>query len=374
MTLFNSRNKKLSSKAVIGLGFGDEGKGLVTNALVHHVENPLVVRFSGGQQAGHTVTLPDGQRHVFSNFGSGSYAGAMTYWSSFCTVDPTGFKKERETLIEKGCSPRIYIDRNCPVTTPYDKMANQMAHMTAMPGKRHGTVGVGVGATWQREEDHYSLLVGDLEYPSVVAMKLALIAGYYEIPQDLVKSQAFLIHCEYLLENSVIVDGLPPLYDYIFEGSQGLLLDQDIGFFPHVTRSNTGTKNILTFDKNPEVYLVTRAYQTRHGDGPMTNTTLPLRVAENPKETNQKHEFQGEFRKTVLDLDLLRYGMQRDSYISQFTPKHLVITCCDQMEEFSYTFRGDYFICRDHQHFADDVSTHLGIKSVITAHSPSSLI
>ena len=74
-------------KAVIGAQFGDEGKGLVVDYLCSQVENPLVVRFSGGAQAGHTVWHKD-KTHIFSHFGSGSLRGASTYWSSTCLTDP----------------------------------------------------------------------------------------------------------------------------------------------------------------------------------------------------------------------------------------------------------------------------------------------
>ena len=67
----------MSTYVVVGLQFGDEGKGLLTNFLCQESPNSLVVRYSGGQQAGHTVVL-DGKQHVFSNFGSGTLNGNPT--------------------------------------------------------------------------------------------------------------------------------------------------------------------------------------------------------------------------------------------------------------------------------------------------------
>ena len=66
----------MKAYAVIGANYGDEGKGLITDYLCRQVENPLVIRFNGGAQAGHTVTTPEGIRHIFSHFGSGTLAGA----------------------------------------------------------------------------------------------------------------------------------------------------------------------------------------------------------------------------------------------------------------------------------------------------------
>ena len=88
----------MGNSVVIGLGFGDEGKGLVTNYLSS--PSSLVCRFSGGHQAGHTV-IENGKRHVFSNYGAGPLKGAPTYWSQFCTFEPIGFLKERAILRKK---------------------------------------------------------------------------------------------------------------------------------------------------------------------------------------------------------------------------------------------------------------------------------
>ena len=94
--------------AVIGLGFGDEGKGLTVNHLANKLDNPLVIRYSGGQQAGHTV-IKDGYKHTFSNFGSGTLSGAPTYWSKYCSFDPVGFAKEYNKLKNDGYDPVIFF-------------------------------------------------------------------------------------------------------------------------------------------------------------------------------------------------------------------------------------------------------------------------
>ena len=106
-------------KAVIGLCFGDEGKGRVVDFLDHS----LTIRFSGGQQAGHGV-IRNGEKHTFSNFGSSTLKGIPTYWSKFCTVDPVGMIRELNELMKINVNPLIYIDGDSPITTPYDKFYN----------------------------------------------------------------------------------------------------------------------------------------------------------------------------------------------------------------------------------------------------------
>ena len=95
------------NSAVVGLGFGDEGKGLVTDYLCS--KNPgstLVVRTSGGHQVGHTACR-DGYKHMFANFGSGTLLCCPTYWDKRCTFEPTGFVKEHGILANIVCI-RIY--------------------------------------------------------------------------------------------------------------------------------------------------------------------------------------------------------------------------------------------------------------------------
>ena len=107
----------MKAYAVIGANYGDEGKGLITDYLCRQVENPLVIRFNGGAQAGHTVESPEGVRHIFSHFGSGTLAGAPTYLSKHFVVNPILFNREYDVLVEKGIVPKVYVHPDCLVTT-----------------------------------------------------------------------------------------------------------------------------------------------------------------------------------------------------------------------------------------------------------------
>ena len=352
---------------VIGLGFGDEGKGLVTEYLC---SNPgtLVVRYSGGQQAGHTV-FKDKIRHIFSNFGSGTLSGTPTYWSKFCTVDPIGLMNELHILLKKGVLPTLFIHKKCPITTPYDTKHNQICD------KNNGTCGVGVGRTIVREENHYSLLVGDILFPSVFKMKLDLIKYYYRIHEK-ISLNRFNECIEGIKNNHIIfVDEKPDCIHTVFEGSQGLLLDQNIGFFPHVTHGSVGLKNIIvrgTDFADMEVYLVTRAYQTRHGKGPMTNENIPHNILLDKDETNITNKFQGEFRRSLLDLDLLKYAIDKE-YQLKYVKKTLVITCLDHIiNEYRYTHKGNIVYCDDEDQFIDQISSLLGITNILISRTPYS--
>lgn len=389
-------------KAVIGLGFGDEGKGITTDFLCSHSVHPLVIRYSGGQQAGHTV-LRNGVRHVFSNIGSGSMQGIPTYWSKFCTVDPIGLVNEISILKEKwkklhgtDLDFKLYIDERCPITTPYDTYQNQVEARA----KGHGSCGVGVGTTQKREEQRYSLTFGDLYNSFVFQTKLDLVRAYYislhhaEADQKSfdkmisLNTKRFNDCCQMIKELTYIkpVFGLPKnekigghlvrtYSSFIFEGSQGLLLDQQYGFFPHVTRSNTGSKNIIEIcgDNSIEYYLVTRAYQTRHGNGPMSNDKLGHNINLDENETNVTNEFQGNFRRSLLDVSLLEYGINKDEGIRNSSNKTLVITCLDHIvNEYRFTYNGQIVFCDNENDFVNKVSSLLKIKKVIISRSADS--
>jgi adenylosuccinate synthase len=360
-------------QAVIGLGFGDEGKGKVVSALAALSVRALVIRYCGGQQAGHHVVRLDGSDHVFSNFGSGTLQGHSSCWMPYCTVDPVGLMNELDDLHAKGVRPTLFIHRDCPITTPYEKVYNRLADKN----NKHGSCGVGVGQTIQRQEDHFSIVAEDMLHPAVLRIKLKMLREHYYFQGNDINTEEFFGACQEVTRaNGIIITGAFPAktFDYdtvIFEGSQGILLDQEIGFFPHVTRSSTGTANIRRMGFDPEIFLVTRAYQTRHGNGPMTNETELFNVPINPYENNTSTGFQGEFRRTIMDLDLLKYAIRRDRGLRDNPKLSLVITCLDLMPgQYKLTRAGQVFTFETEQEFVEEIRHTLAIPKVYLSRSP----
>jgi len=335
---------------VLGLGFGDEGKGATVNALCKDPENTLVVRFNGGHQVGHTV-VHNGINHPFSNFGSGTLKGVPTYWTEYCTVNPSAVMKEGNILRAKGINPVVIYNANAMITTPYDILHN----IRSTNNLSHGTVGVGFGKTIQRNEDFYHLYVRDLMYPIIRDEKLKNIRDYVynktkddRIFDEIVKTRIneFQIACEHLVQNYQIVNNFSEILkwnnDIIFEGGQGIMLDMDYGFFPYATYSNTTSKNAIALiqkwgiaERLINTYYITRAYQTRHGNGFMCNEDLDNSYIKiNPTETNVDTGTQGVFRRAMLDLEQLKYAISCDSYHNYpESRKNLVITCYDHVGE-----------------------------------------
>ena len=138
---------------VCGLGFGDEGKGSVTDFLCSsRSRDPAhaVVRFNGGGQAGHNVVTADGRHHTFAQFGSGSFTpGVRTHLSRFMLVDPLALAAEAAHLIAAGVPGalgRLTVDRDARLVTPYHQAANR-ARELARGRDRHGSCGMGIGET-----------------------------------------------------------------------------------------------------------------------------------------------------------------------------------------------------------------------------------
>lgn len=457
---------QIKSNIVIGMGFGDEGKGRVTAWLADKMSRTTpapprdsatcVVRFSGGQQAGHTVVSKFDKmipytfesdkcrhqiRHVFSTLGSGTLSGFKTYVSKYCVFDPQCAVNEfrvlgRELEDElagvpvKGLDmistdiaarkvggkywmylPKCVIDPRVPLTTPYEVYVNRHSDDTVADG----TCGMGVWATRVREAAGFSITAGDMRYPAVLRAKLKSLADWYHksgaLPADVdIDLDGWLSAVDLIIEDSrrhFSIGPCPACSDgLIFEGSQGLLLDQTHGFAPNTTPSDIGLSNLTAFDGNlgfgkrpinmlndiflqnngddmrdvvfsSDIYLVTRAYQTRHGAGFMTNETLPHNIAADPDETNVTNEWQKDFRRSVLDVDLLNYALDRhmicETVDGTKSRLHLVVTCVDHVRDaLCFTENGklrqfsdtDEFIAEigsalfDHRQIAGKVELH----------------
>lgn len=345
---------------VVGLGFGDEGKGLSTDYLCSKTEKPLVVRFNGGHQAGHTVVLPNGKKHIFACFGSGTLRNVPTYWSKFCTFSPAILLEEYKELIAIQSEPVIYINNLCPVTTHYDILYNRALEATRADS-RHGSCGVGFGATIERHQNSpIKLFVQDLLYPQIYTNKLKSIRSYYQHKINHETNFDFdqFNHDEEDLTFSLLIDKLNELIadkiinicsdkfifsdnqsweTIIFEGAQGILLDMDFGTYPFVTRSNSTSINALQIVKDNlpietpiEIVYITRCYQTRHGAGPFKRNS-PLKLLDNA-ETNRYNEHQGEFYVDYLDIDNLNYALRCDSNFTYGVKKNLIVTCLDHID------------------------------------------
>lgn len=340
---------------VLGLGFGDEGKGMVTDSLCLNATNPLCIRFNGGQQAGHTVAYETGRTHHYSSLGAGSLRGIPTYWSKYCTFSPCYFMCEVEEL---GIQPIYYLDSRSPITTHYDVLYNR-AYERSRGDEKLGSSGMGHSTTVNRESDGLKFSVKSIVQESELINGLTLIRAYYADKFEKIgvsfngfdhdKEDYLFINCVDRMKkipSYQIVDAgesisnvLSSFSTFIFEGAQGILLDKEFGTKPYVTQSNTTSKNALEFIKENlniqkgeiEIVYVTRAYLTRHGKGPFTECLRSDSLNKDVTDQVPYNEFQGFFKLGYLDIDLLRYSICCDEMFSVGCKKSLVVTCLDHM-------------------------------------------
>jgi adenylosuccinate synthase len=336
-------------KAIItvGLGFGDEGKGATVDYLVRQLAAELVVRYSGGAQAGHSVELPDGRRHAFSQFGAGTLAGARTWLGPRMIVSPATLTPEAEHLVSLGVDDPWSLLSAHPdalVATEYHAAMNRLREL-ARGDDRHGSCGLGIGETrhyWLRYGGD-ALTMGDLADRRVLVQKLTLLRDrmlleMQELPRldrqwaaamhgTLPAAQADLLLSS--MERVATSAEMPRAETVIFEGAQGVLLDEWHGFHPYTTWSTVTPLHALELAAehgidDVTVLGLTRAYSTRHGAGPFPtwdrDFTATLRDAGNP--TNA---WQGSLRAGPLDLVLLDYAAR----ICRIDA--LAVTCLDQL-------------------------------------------
>ena len=329
----------MKARVVIGANFGDEGKGLVTDYLCSKGAG-VVVRFNGGANAGHTVVTPEGERHVFRHFGSGTFLGVPTFLSQFFICNPILFFEERTHLIELGFHPDVYAHPDCLITTFGDMLINQIRE-TDRADKRHGSCGVGIHETIVRSEKlpHLKITLGDLwNAGNQLESQLSEICDKYAMFRAKTKFDVsaiphFIEACNHFADY-VKPLGIGQCKDPVFEGAQGLLLDQsNKEFFPHVTHSNTGMKNVEVLCQQAgitekEIYYVSRTYLTRHGAGTLPGEDETLSYED---DTNHRTQFQGAIRFAPLDNpDAMLDRIHKDG--NKSGKYSLVFTHCDQLQ------------------------------------------
>lgn len=342
--------------SLLGLGFGDCGKGLFTDHLSRAQGAHTVVRFNGGAQAGHNVVLPDGRHHTFSQFGAGSFVpGVRTLLASPVVVHPSGLLAEHAALCRVGVADgleRLQIDARCRVTTPFHQAAGRLREW-ARGAQAHGTCGVGVGETVRHaltapdEVLHY----GDLRNPQAALDRLEAIrrrlrsefADHPPMHADWASERALLdspqVAQRWLDLSRACVEQVPASdLDAVatqlsrpgvvlFEGAQGVLLDETHGFHPHTTWSTISTRAVEAVLRDagigaPVQHLgVLRTYLTRHGAGPLPTFDAALDGLSEPH--NPDAGWQGRFRRGHPDALLLRYALRAVGRLDGLLVSHL---------------------------------------------------
>ena len=364
----------------VDLGFGDAGKGSIVDFLTRFYGAHTVIRYNGGAQAGHRVVTfaTDGltrQEHVFAQFGAGTLAGAGTHLSRFMLLDPLAMMAEAAHLQTLGITDafqRTTIDEQAVVITPFQRAVNRLRELVR-GADRHGSCGMGIGETVadQLAYGNRVLVAGDLRHRDRLYTKLAFLRRV-----NLAKIQPYqaqLATCEQasaelaMLRDPAWDEWLLTAYgDFvaqapivpahywpallarpgtiIFEGAQGVLLDEWVGFHPHTTWSTTTLANAeqLLAEANYTGQVtrigITRAYATRHGAGPFVSEDAML-TRSLPDACNDFGAWQQGFRVGWLDLVMLRYALAVVGPLD-----YLAVTCLDRLAPL-----GELKLCTEYQ-------------------------
>jgi adenylosuccinate synthase len=349
----------LRAYIVVDLGFGDSGKGLLTDFLVAHLGAGVVVRYNGGAQAGHNVITADGRHHTYSQFGSGAFHPSVkTYLSRDVVIHPTALLIEGNILEGKGVREpfsHLRLSDQALVITPFHQASNRIRE-TLRGSSRHGSCGVGVGDAVEDALAHAesSIRAGDLRSPALLRRKLHVLREYKreqildlcrEIPPDSALAREFQVFTKedvldawmvsisridelgLIVDDSVLERWLRNTDTVIFEGAQGVLLDADAGFHPYTTWSNcTAVKAfelIQEMAPNSGAFQigVMRSYAMRHGPGPLPTEahTLSSLISEH----NQYNDWQGAVRYGWFDPVLARYALSVVGKVDSLVVTHM---------------------------------------------------
>ena len=345
---------------VIDLAFGDCGKGAVVDFLTRRHDAHTVVRFNGGPQAGHNVVTPDGRHHTFSQFGSGTFVpGVRTLLSRFMLIEPYALLNEAAHLAQIGVPDaphRLIIDRRSPVITPAHQAANRLREI-ARGDAAHGTCGMGVGETMQDLLEHPELAIHAADLPDGprIARKLRAVCQYkVEQLRDVISAAARHPAARSVLDTLLRPSWVDTAVDkysqvaslanivneravkqllrepgtVVFEGAQGVLLDEWFGFHPHTTWSTTTFANAQTlldeagYEGERTRVGVLRTYFTRHGPGPFVTEDPSLRPLL-PEPHNADAGWQGRFRVGAFDAVAARYALAVAGGADWLTLTHL---------------------------------------------------
>jgi adenylosuccinate synthase len=305
----------------VGLGFGDEAKGATCDYLCRRLKADLVVRYCGGCQAAHNVVLPDGTHHTFSQFGSGTFSGVSTYLGPDVIISPLAMVNEANHLIDIGLRnpwASLRVDERCLIATPYHQSLNRFRERNR-GNECHGSCGMGVGAT--REHAIYynddALRVQDLASYSNTITKLRKIQQWVHESAghpitDHMDSYSVYDRLHDASSKMPIVREMPRFKMAIFEGAQGILLDENHGCHPYTTWSTVTLKHAIELLRNTDIEVnvmgCIRSYMTRHGAGPLSLENPNLIGAADA--SNPPNEWQGRMRYAPLDLNILSHSKE----------------------------------------------------------------
>ena len=279
----------MSNVVIVGVQWGDEGKGKFVDLLAQEID--YVVRFQGGNNAGHTVIV-DGKKAALHLVPSGIlHEGKICLIGNGVVLDPVVFVEELDTLIGQGVdvSPnRLKISSKTHLIMPYHKVLDKARENKLEKGQKIGTTGRGIGPCYEDKVGRVGVRASDLADPDLLKAKIAaalkeknvLFTALYGIDAlavDAVFDEVMAVAPRIIPHLTDVSSELEQAWNegksVLFEGAQGIHLDIDHGTYPFVTSSNTVSGNAAAGsgvgpNKLDRIIGILKAYTTRVGEGP----------------------------------------------------------------------------------------------------------
>ncbi len=270
---------------ILGLQWGDEGKGKVVDVLTPRYE--VVARFQGGPNAGHTLEF-GGEKYILRSIPSGIFQGGKTnVIGNGVVLDAILFRAEAEELAKSGhdLTKQLCISKKAHLILPTHRMLDA-AYEAAKGSAKIGTTGKGIGPTYTDKISRNGMRVGDLLSPDfktiyakakarheAILRSLNYAYDIAELERQWFEAVEYLKRFRIIDSEYFVNDCLNKGRSILAEGAQGTLLDVDFGSYPFVTSSNTVCAGVCTGlglapNRIGEVYGIFKAYCTRVGSGP----------------------------------------------------------------------------------------------------------
>ena len=336
---------------LLGLQWGDEGKGKVVDVLAPQYE--IVARFQGGPNAGHTLEF-DGIKHVLHQIPSGIFRSQiLNIIGNGVVLDPIVLKREIDGLAKFNIDYKknLVISKKATIIIPTHKLLDA-AYEQSKGDKKIGSTLKGIGPTYQDKIGRSALRVGDIlsddfqEKYDVLVGKHKTTLSYYNYPLDALAEmeEQFFAAIEFfktlnLIDSEYVVnDAFADNKKILAEGAQGSLLDIDFGSYPFVTSSSTMTAGACTGlgvspSKIGEVFGIFKAYCTRVGSGPFPTELFDQTGEDMRKEGNEFGSTTGRPRRCGwLDLPALKYSIMINGVTQLFMMKADVLNIFEEIK------------------------------------------
>ncbi len=350
---------------IIGSQWGDEGKGKVTDFYGETAD--LVVRYQGGNNAGHTVVVGD-RKMKFHLLPSGIMRAKHVFIGAGVVIDPRVLKKELENLEKIGKEVHLTIDPRAHIIFPWHNLEDG-AQENEHGGEKIGTTGRGIGPAYADKCYRTGIRFEDLinekrlkqKVEKVYPFKKKLLEKTFGVKIKETADEIFNQYNElgkeflqYVGDVSLEVnEALDSGKNVMFEGAQGTFLDNDFGTYPYVTSSHPISGGVATgvgmaINKISRIIGIVKAYTTRVGEGPFP-TELTGRVGDDLREKGQEYgTTTGRPRRVGwLDIPLLRTSMRLNGFTEIALTKLDVLSGFEKLKvAISYSHSGktfDYF-------------------------------